>query len=203
MNTIWALTSVYFKIIRVRGTATLIQNHISKPTSVTHLSKTKIRQINWSPFIHMDIYTYLLRRNKLQFLLLLILTRTVQILCEQRHSFLLPQGIWGFLAEVNGPLCGITLQGEIFKLKSLHSHFFREHNAPHSVVSSVWICWLNVFFPLPEFPERPADAVRCSGPSPLLPPATCSSHTELTAWGSRCGAGKTLWTPRDIPSVCF
>lgn len=52
----------------------------------------------------------------------------------------------------------------------------------------------------PEFTERPADVVRCSGPSPLLPPATCSSHTELAAWGPRCGAGKTRWNSLLSPN---
>lgn len=41
----------------------------------------------------------------------------------------------------------------------------------------------------PEFPQRPADALRRAGSSPLLPPAASSSHTELSAWSPRCGAG--------------
>lgn len=38
---------------------------------------------------------------------------TVQILCEQRHFVLLPQGFRGLPAEADGSLCGISLQGKL------------------------------------------------------------------------------------------
>ena len=62
----------------------------------------------------------------------------------------------------------------------------------HSAVSSLCL-FADSLFPLaPEFTQWPADVVRRSGPSHVLPPAACSSHTELTTWGARCGAGETL-----------
>lgn len=52
-----------------------------------------------------------------------------------------------------------------------------------------------IIFLGPEFTKWPAVVVRCAGPPHFLSPATCSPHAELTTWGPRCGAGKTLQTP--------
>lgn len=48
---------------------------------------------------------------------------------------------------------------------------------------------LNSFSRVPEFAQRPADAVRRSGPSPLLPPAAGPPHAELPTRGPRRGPG--------------
>lgn len=58
---------------------------------------------------------------------------------------------------------------------------------PCTVLSFLWLIFLS-----PEFPKWPADVVWRSGSSPLLPPATCSSHTKLTTWGPCCGAGTVI-----------
>lgn len=48
---------------------------------------------------------------------------TVQVLCEQRHFVLLPQGFRGLPAEADGSLCGISLQGKLLDLNLLLSCF--------------------------------------------------------------------------------
>lgn len=48
---------------------------------------------------------------------------------------------------------------------------------------------LNSFSRVPEFAQRPADAVRRSGPSPLLPPAASPPDAELPTRGPRRGPG--------------
>lgn len=69
---------------------------------------------------------------------------TVQILREQGHSVLLPQGIRGLPAEVDGSLRSISLQGKPFNFKKkksfTYTHFF-----------PVFVSFCRVCFPLPEF----------------------------------------------------
>lgn len=72
-----------------------------------------------------------------------------------------------------------------------YSRFIYREQSIYTVLCHVCVYSLPPLFCLgPEFPQRPANVVRRSGSSPLLPPATCSSHTELTTWGSCCGAGR-------------
>lgn len=76
-----------------------------------------------------------------------------------------------------------------------NSIFLKRAQCPtHSVVFPPVCSFVDSMFSRdPEFTKRPADVVRCSGPSPLLPPATGAPHTELATWGPRCGPGKTWW----------
>lgn len=49
------------------------------------------------------------------------LSQAVQILREQRHALLLPQGVRGLPAEADGSLRGLALQGVYHSLSSQHT----------------------------------------------------------------------------------
>lgn len=71
-------------------------------------------------YLNADINTSYKHKSKAkQCVVFFCLTHSVQILCEQRHTVLLPQGIRGFPAEVDGSLRGVTLQGETFNFEEI------------------------------------------------------------------------------------
>lgn len=100
----------------------------------------------------------------------------VQILCEQRHALLLPQGIRGFSAEADGSLCCITLQGNINSL-------YKQNPVSQCPTVFFWlICWPAGFQNSPNdlqmLSDAPAHHLFC-----LLPPVppTQNSLPEVLA----------------------